>query len=109
GKLNEGSLNDIAGLADDLVALAGELSDDWHVERPDDVRTMAYADAAGEVRVVFVVSDAAKPTTAVVLAGERTKSLRDPLAGETFEVADGRVRIAMAARSVRLLTVTAIG
>ncbi|HEY5922906.1 MAG TPA: alpha-amylase family protein, partial [Kofleriaceae bacterium] len=44
GKLNEGSLDDLAGLADDLVALAGEFSEDWHVERPDDVRTMAYAD-----------------------------------------------------------------
>jgi len=104
GKLNEGSLDDIAGLADDLVALAGELSDDWHVERPDDVRTMAYADAAGATRVVFVVSDAAKPVTAVVLAGDVT-SVRDPLANEVLPIDDGRVRVAMPARGVRMLVV----
>jgi len=105
GKLNEGSLDDLAGLADDLVALAGELSDDWHVERPDDVRTLAYGDAAGEVRVVFVVSDTDKPTTAVILVSETAKSLRDPLANEVLPVDDGRVRVAVGARGVRMLVV----
>ena len=105
GKLNEGSLDDLVGLADDLVALAGELSDDWHVERPDDVRTMAYADGSGEVRVVFAVSDADKPTTAVILANETAKSVRDPLANEVFRVDDGRIRVALGPRGVRMLVV----
>ncbi|HEX5062750.1 MAG TPA: hypothetical protein VFV99_25430, partial [Kofleriaceae bacterium] len=105
GKLNEGSLDDIVGLADDLVALAGELSDDWHVERPDDVRTMAYADASGATRVVFVVSDAARPVTAVVLASTAVTSVRDPLANEELPIDDGRVRVAMGPRGVRMLVV----
>jgi beta-galactosidase len=103
GKLNEASLDDIAGLADDLVALAGELSDDWHVERPDDVRTMAYADGDGTTRVVFVVSDADKPVTAVVLAGAAATALRDPLANETLPVDGGKVSVALPPRGVRML------
>ena len=105
GKLNEASLDDISGLADDLVALAGELSDDWHVERPDDVRTMAYADADGKTRVVFVVSDAVKAVTAIVLASESAQSLRDPLANETLRVDGGKVSVPMPSRGVRLLIV----
>ena len=105
GKLNEASLDDVAGLADDLVALAGELSEDWHVERPDDVRTFAYADAAGAVRVVFVVSDAEKPVTATVLASEAATTLRDPLAHETLRAAGGKLAVAMPPRGVRMLIV----
>ncbi|HEY5950239.1 MAG TPA: beta-galactosidase [Kofleriaceae bacterium] len=105
GKLNEGSLDDVGGLSDDLVALAGELSEDWTVERPDDVRTMAYVDAAGATRVVFVVSDAGKPVTAVVLAGESATTLRDPLANETLRVIGGKLSVAMPPRGVRMLIV----
>jgi beta-galactosidase len=105
GKLNEASLDDIAGLADDLVPLAGELPDDWLVERPDDVRTMAYRDADGATRVVFVVSDADKPVTAVVLAGEGATRVRDPLANETLPADGGKLSIAMPARGVRMLIV----
>ncbi|HEU4615155.1 MAG TPA: hypothetical protein VFS15_23845, partial [Kofleriaceae bacterium] len=105
GKLNEASLDDLAGLADDLAALAGELSEDWHVERPDDVRAMAYADADGRVRVVFVVSDADRPVTAVVLADEHAKALRDPLAQETLRVDGGKLSVAMPPRGVRMLIV----
>jgi beta-galactosidase len=105
GKLNEGSLDDIAGLADDLVALAGELSEDWTIERPDEVRAMAYADAGGATRVVFVVSDAAKPVTAVVFASEAATSLRDPFTNETLRVTGGKVSVAMHAGGVRMLIV----
>lgn len=105
GKLNEASLDDLAGLADDLVALAGEVSEDWHVERPDDVRTMAYVDASGRVRVVFVVSDADRPVTAVVLADEHAKALRDPLAQETLRVDGGKLAVAMPPRGARMLIV----
>ena len=60
-------------------------------------------DADGKTRVVFVVSDAVKPVTAIVLAGATVQSLRDPLANEVFQVDDGRVSVAMPARGVRLL------
>lgn len=99
GKLKEGSLEDLAGLADDLAGLAGETSDAWLVERPDSVRTYAYGN-----RVVFVVSDADRATTAVVLAGEGATSLRDPF-GDRLRVDGGRVTVPMPARSVRMLIV----
>ena len=102
GKLKQGSLEDLAGLADDLAALAGETSEDWHVERPDEVRAMAFADAEGDVRVVFVQSDADRTTTAVLLA---TSALRDAFTHEHLAVVDGRVSVAMPARAVRMLIV----
>jgi beta-galactosidase len=104
GKLNEASLDDIAGLADDLAALAGDISQDWQVERPDDVRSFAYADASGVVRVVFVVSDAPKAVTATLLAAEAATTLRDPF-GETLRVTDGKLAVPMQPRSVRMLIV----
>ncbi|NVB82064.1 MAG: hypothetical protein HOV81_27025 [Kofleriaceae bacterium] len=104
GKLKEGSLDDIAGLAEDLAGLAGEPADAWLVERPDDIRTMAYADDAGTTRVVFVVSDAPRNTTAVVLAGDGATSLRD-VYGDRFRADAGRFTIPMPARGVRMLIV----
>lgn len=105
GKLNEASLEDIAGLADDLAALAGDLADDWQVERPDDVRTMAYADAAGQVRVVFVVSDADKAVTATVLASETATTLRDPTSNDVLRVDGGKLSVLMPPRGVRMFVV----
>jgi beta-galactosidase len=105
GKLNEGSLDDIAGLADDLVALAGELSEDWTVERPDDVRAMAYADSDGATRVVFVVSDADKSVTAVLFAGEAAKAVRDPFTNEMLRPKDGKLSVSMPPRGVRMFIV----
>ncbi len=103
GKLNEGSLEDIAGLADDLAALAGDLAEDWTVERPDDVRTMAFADSGGATRVVFVVSDAERAVNAVILAA--ATSLRDPFTNEVLQPKDGKVTVPMHPRGVRMLLV----
>ena len=104
GKLKQGSLEDLAGLAEDLASLAGETSEDWHVERPDEVRAMAFSDATGAVRVVFVVSDAERTTTAVLLAGA-AGALRDAFTHEHLPIEGGRVSLAMPARSVRMLIV----
>jgi beta-galactosidase len=99
GKLKAGSLEDLAGLADDLAALAGETSDDWHVERPDEVRTMGFGN-----KVLCIVSDADRATTAVVLAGA-AESLRDPFTNEQFAVEHGRITIALPPRGVRMLVI----
>jgi beta-galactosidase len=104
GRLKAGSLDDVAGLAADLAALAGEPTDAWQVERPDDVHAYAHGDAAG-VRVVFVASDAAKPTQAVLLVDEATRALRDPFSHERLAVAGGRATIAVPARGIRMLVV----
>lgn len=103
GKLKAGSLDDLRGLADDLAALAGDPPEAWLVERPDDVRAFAHADEAGAVRVVFVVSDAVRATTAVLLADGKT--LRDPLANQTLRIEGGRATVPMPPRGVRMLIV----
>lgn len=105
GRLKAGSLDDLPGLAADLAALAGELADAWQIERPDDVRALAYADAAGAVRVVFVVSDADRPVHAVLIAGDGVRQLRDPLASEQVRVAGGKATIAVPRRGIRMLIV----
>ncbi len=105
GKIREGSLDDVPGLAADLAGLAGETGDAWQIERPDEVRCFAHADDNGIVRIVFVVSDAQKPTTAVLLVDERAQMLSDPLSKDAFRASEGRVTIAMPARGVRMLVV----
>ncbi len=100
GRIRDGSLDDLPGLAADLAALAGELPETWQVERPDAVRSFAYCDASGATRAVFLINDGAKPVTAVLLADERS-ALRDPFTGEAFAVTAGKVTVPVA--GVRLL------
>ncbi len=104
GKIRAASLDDIPGLADDLAALAGELSDAWQIERPDEVRALAFRDPTGAVKVVFVASDADKPVQAVLLAGP-ARSLRDPFTSSQISIVDGRATLAMSPRGVRMLVV----
>ncbi|MGE0871987.1 MAG: beta-galactosidase [Kofleriaceae bacterium] len=105
GKIREGSLDDLPGLAADLVPLAGELSDAWQIERPDDVRAMAFAAPGGDTRLVFVVSDATKPVSAVLICGE-ARVLRDPFTHEHLPITRGKATIAMPPGGVRMLVVT---
>jgi beta-galactosidase len=105
GKLKPDSLDDIPGLADDLLALAGELPEAWQIERPDDVRAFAYADRESRVRVVFVASDHPRAANAVLFADGA--ALRDPLANETIPIEAGRATIAMPPHGVRMLLVSA--
>ena len=105
GRLKAGSLDDIPGLAADLAALAGEPGDAWQIERPDEVCAHAHADASGQVRVVFVASDLARPASAVLLVDDTARALRDPFSHERIALADGRATIALAPRGVRMLIV----
>jgi beta-galactosidase len=105
GRLKAGSLDDLPGLAADLAALAGEPSDAWQIERPDDVHAYGHADPGGTVRVVFVASDVAKPVSAVLFVDDATRALRDPFSHERIVVAQGRATVALAARGVRMLVV----
>jgi hypothetical protein len=101
GRLKAGSLEDLRGLADDLGALAGELPETWQIERPDGVRAHAFSDV-DRVRVVFVLNDLDKPTTATLFADA---PLRDPFTREALRPTDGRIQVALAARGVRMLLV----
>ncbi|HEY6175515.1 MAG TPA: hypothetical protein VIX73_13750, partial [Kofleriaceae bacterium] len=105
GRLKAGSLEDLPGLADDLASLAGEPSDAWQIERPDEVHAYAHADPAGAVRVVFVASDLARATTAVLLVDDDTRALRDPFSSERIALAGGRASIALPPRGIRMLVV----
>jgi beta-galactosidase len=107
GRLKAGSLDDIPGLAADLAALAlgDEPSDAWQIERPDEVCAYPHADAAGQVRVVFVASDLARPASAVLRVDDTARALRDPFSHERIALADGRATIALAPRGVRMLVV----
>jgi beta-galactosidase len=105
GRLKAGSLDDLPGLAADLAALAGEPSDAWQIERPDEVHAYAHADPAGEIRVVFVASDVARPANAVLLVDATARTLRDPFSHERIVVTDGRATISLPARGVRMLIV----
>ncbi len=103
GKIREGSLDDLVGLAADLAGLAGELEDVWQVERPDTARAAAFADADGTVRAVFVYSDADKATVATLFADGT--AVRDPLSAERFPIAAGRAQIPLPSRGIRMLLV----
>src|SRR5262249_11710356 len=105
GRLKVGSLDDIPGLATDLAALAGEPSDAWQIERPEEVHAYAHADAGGQVRVVFVASDLARPASAVLLVDPAARALRDPFSHERIALAGGRATIALPSRGVRMLIV----
>jgi len=105
GRLKAGSLDDLPGLADDLAALAGELPEAWQIERPDDIRAHAFAAPDGRVRVVFVLSDADRAASAVLLCGEASR-LRDPFSHETIAVTAGKATIALPPRGVRMLIVS---
>ena len=102
GKIREGSLDDLPGLASDLAALAGDLPDTWQVERPDSVRSFAYCDSSGTLRALFLINESPRPASAVVLADDRA-TLRDPLTSESFRVAEGKATIPIGASGVRLL------
>ena len=101
GKLNPGSLDDVPGLAEDLVALAGEQPETWQVERPDEVRTTVFSDASGRARALFVISDAQRPVSVSLIADEGS-SLRDAITGEILRSANGRLHISVHARGVRM-------
>lgn len=105
GKLKPASLDDLPGLAEDLAALAGELPEAWQIERPDDVRAFAFANAEHHVRVVIVASDSPKATSAVLLADGHT--LRDPIARETLRIDEGRATIPLPPYGVRFFIVDA--
>ncbi|MDB4954858.1 MAG: glycoside hydrolase family 35 [Myxococcales bacterium] len=105
GRLKQGSLEDLAGLAEDLAQLVGDATERWRIERPADVRATPFSGADDRVRAVFVTSDSDRAVTAVLLPDPTVAALRDPFTGEHLHAVDGRVSIAMHARGVRLLII----
>ncbi len=104
GRLELGSTSDLPGLATALAALAGELPETWQVERPSGVRSSAFVDASGAVKLVIVQADAQRPITATLLADPAVAHLRDALTGESIAVRDGRVTLAMTGARVLVVS-----
>jgi beta-galactosidase len=105
GKLKAGSLDDLTGLADDLAALAGDASEAWRIDRPEHVHASAFHAPDGRVRVVFVLSDAPRGVSAVLLADPGAKALRDGITGERLRIEHGRATVPVEPRGVRMLVV----
>jgi beta-galactosidase len=104
GRIRAGSLADGAGLAEDLAALAGDPPEAWLVDHPDDVDCAAFADEGGATRVVFVCSRGNTSETAELIAPEGA-AVRDPFTGETLTAGNGRIRVRVPERGVRMLIV----
>jgi beta-galactosidase len=102
GRLEPGSLDDLAGLAAALGELAGELPDAWQVERPNSVRSAVFSDDAGAPRIVLVLADGSAPIAATLLADPSCTRVRDVLTGELVPVRDGRVALTVAGARVLL-------
>jgi len=100
GLMRAGSLDDVAGLADDLAA-AVQPPDAWTLARGRDVDCAAFADDTGNVRAVFLFNHSARAhDTEVVTPGAVTA--RDPFSGQTLR--DG-IALAIPAHAARMLVI----
>jgi len=103
--MRPGSLDDVAGLAEDLAALAPPAS--WFVERPSGVHAHAFAQPGDEpdrVRVVFLVHPGDRRVQAQLIVPTGT-TLRDPLDGARFGDDAGVVAVPIGPRDARMLIV----
>lgn len=102
GFMRPGSVDDVAGLAEDLAALAP--AQDWFVERPAGVLTSVFDDADGAPRAVALQhgGDGEVAARLVVPAGT---ALRDLLDDEVLVEQDGVIAVPLGARTVRLFVI----
>lgn len=104
GLLAQESLEDIAGLADDLLGLAGDLSDLWITPESPDVHCSVLWDKDSQVRVLFTCSRSDDEQIALVNVPLGT-TIRDVLAGEALAEQEGRLSVALGPNQVRLFLV----
>ncbi|MCB9574990.1 MAG: beta-galactosidase [Kofleriaceae bacterium] len=102
GMMRAASVDDVAGLAEDLAGLVDPV-EAWTVARGADVDCAAHVDAAGAARVVFVVNRGGRTAQAVV----RTPGplhLRDVVTGEPVR-GDDSIELEVPGHAVRMLRV----
>lgn len=104
GLIREASLDDVGGLAEDLLALAGDLGDDWIAPDSPDVHVTAFRDAGGAVRAVAVGNGSPEPCRARVALG-RGARLADPLGGAPLDSGRDVAEIPLEGFEVRLFAV----
>jgi hypothetical protein len=104
GRMRPGSVDDVAGLAEDLAALAPPPA--WAIERPAGPLVDVFEDDAGRARAIIVTNPGAGAVRARLLAPAGV-TLRDALGPEQLDARDGHATIALAAGDARLFAVDA--
>ncbi|MBK9035126.1 MAG: beta-galactosidase [Myxococcales bacterium] len=103
GLVRAGSLDDLAGLAEDLAALAPR--DEWIATRPAGVTTATFATHDGRVRALFVCSRGPRAVRAVI-AVPPDAQLADALTSAALDVHRGAVTVEVPAHGTRWLSVS---
>ena len=105
GLIRPESMGDIAGLADDLIGVAGELSSDWITEQPQQVECSVFTAKDGTPQVLFVANQLEEPQIAHVTVASGTL-LTDALDGGGIAANEhGVARIALEAHDVRMMLI----
>ncbi len=106
GLLAAESLDDLDGLADSLLALAGDLGDLWIAPEADGVTCTPLFDEAGVAQLCFVHNrgDAGARARVNVPVGSM---LRDGIGGQEILEADGQAEVSLTAGEVRIFRVEA--
>ncbi len=99
GLLRAGSLEDLDGLADDLLAVAGSVGHDWTAQPAEAVEVSVFETQAGQPRVVFVGN---RSNTAVRAELRAATAVRDPF-GPALQATGEVVVVELAPHQVRLL------
>ena len=100
--MRPGSVDDVAGLAEDLAALVPPAT--WAIERPAGPHVDVFDDGQGRPRAAIITNPGAGAVRAR-LALPAGLALRDSLTGEHLESHDGVATIALAAGDARLFDV----
>ncbi len=102
GRMRPGSVDDVAGLAEDLAALVP--AEPWAIERPAGLHVDVFDDVHGRTRVVIVTNPGGGAVRAR-LATPGDVALQDALTGEALTGHDGLITIALPASDARMFEV----
>ncbi len=104
GLIQEASIDDLEGLADDLTAVAGELSAEFICVGDAEVDCSLFEDAGGEPRLLFVANRSRKAVEAEI-AVPAGVVVRDPLAEVAVPATAKAIKLRLAPSHVRLLQI----
>ena len=104
GLIRARSIDDIPGLADDLAAVAGDLSEEWSAEATD-IDCALFVDADDQPAVFFVGNRTGEPVVASLVAISGAV-LVDAITDEAFTAdADGALAVPLSGHGVRMLVI----
>lgn len=104
GLIRELSLTDTAGFADDLMAVAGDLDDEWSAE-DSDIDCALFVDRDRRPTVLFVGNRLSSARRAPLLLTARA-TLADAITGEQFTAdSEGALDVPLAGYQVRMFVI----